>query len=458
MWRNRHVCHYLPPTVKPLTFAWIQQLAIVKKLFRSTSDVKLAYLNCIYPDDADWIVVYLEPWIADALGLERDQLFRVRRYIYGLPDAGRAFYELFKSKLEKEGYTMSKMDPCLFYRIQGDEETYIVIFVDDSFVYSNRKECIQDYEQKMRKHFEITTDPEAESFLGVTFTYDEEGNCKLSQKKLMTKLFNENPAMNTGKRWRPKTHPYGPATAHGDELSEEDKRAVDITTFLRLLGILMYLTKSRPEISTAVSFGATNSHNPLQHHYKELLHVVEFLRATPDDGLIIRVSHDGKIQFYCQVDASYLLHKDSKGHTGYAVGLTGGGYFYIRSSKQALVSTSSTHAEMRAIYTLVKVLLFLIYMCHELRVELHLPAIILEDNSAVVTVTSEENAYAKKCKHFLMVINYIREQINLGLIKIEKIAGTKNNADLLTKKLRDGTFLPKRNALLGLPTESKMDH
>ena len=77
----------------------------------------------------------------------------------------------------------------------------------------------------------------------------------------------------------------------------------------------MYLTKSRPEISTAVSFGATNSHNPLQYHYKEMLQVVEFLRATPDDGLIIRVSRDGRIQFYCQVDASYLLYRDSKGHT-----------------------------------------------------------------------------------------------------------------------------------------------
>jgi hypothetical protein len=78
---------------------------------------------------------------------------------------------------------MSKIDPCLFYRIQGDEETYIVIFADDSFVYSNRKEFIREYEQRMCKHFEITTDLEAESFLvGVTFTYDEEGNCKLGQK------------------------------------------------------------------------------------------------------------------------------------------------------------------------------------------------------------------------------------------------------------------------------------
>ena len=103
--------------------------------------------------------------------------------------------------------------------------------------------------------------------------------------------------------------------------------------------------------------------------------------------------------------------------TGYTIGLTGGGYFYIRSSKQALVSTSSTHAEMREIYTLVKDLLFLIYMCYELRVELHLPALVFEDSSAVVTVTKEENAHAKKCKHFLMVINYVKEQIiNLGLI------------------------------------------
>ena len=138
---------------------------------------------------------------------------------------------------------------------------------------------------------------------------------------------------------------------------------MDITLFLRFLGLLMYLTKSRPEISTAVSFGATNSHHPLQHHHKELLRVVEFLRATPYDGLIIRVSHDAKIQFYCQVDASYLLHRDSKGHTGYAIGLTGGGYFYIRSSKQALVSTSSAHAEMRAIYTLVKEFFYSLSTC-----------------------------------------------------------------------------------------------
>ncbi len=44
---------------------------------------------------------------------------------------------------------MSEMDPCLFYRIHCDEETYIVILVDDSFVYSNCMEYIREYEQKI---------------------------------------------------------------------------------------------------------------------------------------------------------------------------------------------------------------------------------------------------------------------------------------------------------------------
>ena len=47
----------------------------------------------------------------------------------------------------------------------------------------------------------------------------------------------------------------------------------------------------------------------------------------------------------------------------------------------------------------------------------------MEDNSAVITVTTDESTYAKKCKHFLMLINYVREQVDLGIINILKISG-----------------------------------
>ena len=283
------------PTVKPLTFAWILQLAVSKRMKRATMDIKQAYLNVPYPEDADWIVVRLERHIAEALGLDPSNLYRVMRYIYGLPESGRAFYEFYKSKLLEEGYTMSEMDPCLFYRIQKDEVTYIVLFVDDTYVFSNDEAHIKSLEDRMKKHFDVTIEPEADAFLGINFHYDESGNCKLSQKKLLTKLFNENPPLPQGKRWKPPKHPYGPAPSHGHQPSEEDLQAVDITVYLRLLGLLMYLTKSRPEITTAVSFGATNAHNPLQHHYRDLQYIVEYLRANPDDGLIIRVPTSSRV-------------------------------------------------------------------------------------------------------------------------------------------------------------------
>ena len=105
---------------------------------------------------------------------------------------------------------------------------------------------------------------------------------------------------------------------------------------------------------------------------------------------------------------------------------------------------------MRALYTLVKDILFIIYICSEVNISLLLlPAVIMEDNSAVVTISNEESAYLKKCKHFIMVVNYVREQLELGLIQVLKIKGELNNADLHTKKLRDKSFAVKADNILG---------
>ena len=74
----------------------------------------------------------------------------------------------------------------------------------------------------------------------------------------------------------------------------------------------------------------------------------------------------------------------------------------------------------------------------------------MEDNSAVITISNDETGYLKKCKHFLMLINYVKEQVNLGLIALHKVDGKINNSDTLTKKLRDNSFAPKTDSIMGL--------
>ena len=439
------------PTIKPLTFSFVLQLAIIHKMTMATMDIKCAYLNAPLPDTSDWIITEIEPHIATICNLKPGQHYRIATALYGLPDSGAVFYRHYCAALTAEGYTISTYDACLFYRITPTETTYITVYVDDTFIFTNSSTTLDNFITSMGKHYTVTLDTVADSFLGLQLTHNNDGSVLLTQPKLLTKLFNEFPPMKS-KSTKIPTHPYPPQRLG----TQPEPTPCDTYKYLRLLGILMYATKSRPEILAAVSFAGSKSSTPTDRDFQDLYYTVEYLRHTPSTGHLLQSrTPDGPIQFNCEVDASYLIHPDSKSQTGYSIGISDTpGSFHNRSQKQSLVSTSSMHSETRAIYTLVKDLIFLFLICRDLHVPVQLPAIIMEDNSAVITVTTVETAYTKKCKHFLMLINYIKEQVQLGLIRILKIDGNLNRADLHTKVLRDGSFAIKTNNILGLPPPS----
>jgi hypothetical protein len=437
------------PTIMPLTFALFLQLAVIHQLHMATMDIKSAYLNAALPPEADWIVTTLEPHIATVCGLDPAQEYRIANALYGLPDSGRLFYLHYKKALLAEGYTMSAFDNCLFYRITPTETTYIIVYVDDTFIFSNSQANIDAVITNIGKHYEVTLDRDATSFLGLNLAHNPDGTVTITQPKLLTKLFALHPPRK-GSTHTP-IHPYPPLPKDSDPPTQP----ADHYAYLRLLGILLYLTKSRPDIMAAVSFAGTRSSNPSDRDLSDLYYVVEYLRATPNIGHILHKSTLHALRLYCEVDASYLLHPDSKGHSGYTISFQGTkGTFHNRSVKQTAVATSSTHAEARAIFTLAKELNFLIALCQELRIPLELPAIVMEDNSAVVTLANTDTSYAKKCKHFLMVLNYIKEQITLGQIEARKIFGKLNNADLHTKPLRSASFQTMANKILGQPSSN----
>ena len=441
------------PTVGALTFSLILQLAVILGMKMATTDITSAYLQVQYPSDHVMLVTKLERNIAELCNLDPDAEYRINKYIYGLPDSGRAFYYLYKSVLEKEGYRCSRIDPCLFIKKDDTETTYVLIHVDDTYIFSDSTDNHLKFVERMNRHLPVTLDTKADSFLGVHIQHNEDGSVELTQEKLVNKLLKEFPDQQLH-RQRSIVHPYGTNTPP----SKEDTDAVvSSKEYLHTLGMLMYLTRSRPDILTAVSFAATKSHNPSQADYDSLMEIVEYIRQTRNKSYHIYKTTDGNnLQLTCEVDASYLVHPDSKGHTGYTMGFgKATGTFYCKSTKQTAVTTSSTHAEMRAIYTLVKDILYIIQLCNDIGTDLKLPAIILEDNSAVIAMTTEEASYLKKCKHFIMVINYVREQVEAGLISINKVKGSLNNADILTKKIRDRTYPVKVNNIMGHSIHNK---
>jgi hypothetical protein len=127
------------------------------------------------------------------------------------------------------------------------------------------------------------------------------------------------------------------------------------------------------------------------------------LRLTEDRGLILHtIDCKGfRLILYAEVDVSYMFHADSKGHTGYCIGFDRVGFFWYNCQKQTMVCISSTQAEMRALCTLVNDLIYLIDLCQELKMPLDLPAIVMEDNAAVIQIATEECAMMKRCKQYV---------------------------------------------------------
>jgi hypothetical protein len=501
------------PTVSALTFSLILQLAIMMNMVRATVDTVGAFLYQSIPKDKVPIVVKLEKEVAEVCGLDPNQMYILDKYLYGLPDAGKAYYEAYRDLLLANGYEQSKFDNCLFYRIEEIEITYITIHVDDTFICSTSDKGIKRFTDILQSKFEITINRKADDYLGLSIVEQEgmDGAVKISQPKLLQSLFDKYP-QQSGKL---PSIPFSES-----KHTELDDIEIDRKEYLRLLGSLMYVTKSRPDILTGTSFGATKSVNPSQGDYNRLLDIVDYLRATQDEGLIIHtyntkqvmnynkhktnrdllyvgdddadeqqtetkrtsiqpgdefefyeetdeedeqkthiqeeVENSGLFQLKCYVDASYLIHPDSCSHTGYVLSFGDIGCFYAKSSKQQLVATSSTHAEMRALYTLTQDLIYVISICEELQIPLKLPALVFEDNNPVVMLANGDATGTKRCKHFLMLVNYVKEQVANGLMEIRKINTAHNPADNCSKPTHGKDFQYKNQRLMGLQPGKKI--
>ena len=184
----------------PLTFSPFFQL---KKMHMAKMNIKSAYLNAAPSPDADWIVTTLEPHIAEVCDFDPSCIV-----LYSLPDSGRLFYLQYKAALLTEGYSMSAFDNCLFYRTTATKTTYIIVYIDDTFIFSNSAANFDTVITSIGNHYEVALDRDATSFLGLHLNHNADGTVTITQPKLLLKLFALYPPLKDHAH-KP-THPYPP--------------------------------------------------------------------------------------------------------------------------------------------------------------------------------------------------------------------------------------------------------
>jgi len=121
---------------------------------------------------------------------------------------------------------------------------------------------------------------------------------------------------------------------------------IDTGRYQRLVGKLIYLSHTRPDISFAVSLVSQFMHAPYQEHLEAVYKILRYLKATPGKGLFFRKNNQRLVEVYTDADwAGSVI--DRRSTSGYCT-FVWGNLVTWRSKKQSVVARSSAEAEYRA--------------------------------------------------------------------------------------------------------------
>jgi hypothetical protein len=202
-------------------------------------DVKSAFLNGPLSE-----LIYVEqpPGFEDPQF--PDYVYKLHKALYRLKQAPRAWDECLKEFLLKNGFEMGKADSTLFIQ-KVDKDLFICqIYVDDIIFGSTNKKFCEEFSRIMTKRFEMSMMGELKFFLGFQIKQLKNGTffCQTKYTSDMLKKF----VMANAKPIKT------PMAVNGHLDLNEDGKPVDQKVYRSMIGSLLYLCASRPDIMLSV--------------------------------------------------------------------------------------------------------------------------------------------------------------------------------------------------------------
>ena len=183
--------------------------------------------------------------------------------------------------------------------------------------------------------------------------------------------------------------------------------------FHKVVAMVLYLTKrTKPECLVAVAFLAIRVNKCTIDDVEKLQRLVRWIYATRDSGVVLRPGAGGiAVKFF--VDASYGVHSDGRSHTGSCVVIGDVGAVHCRSSKQLIVTKSSTEAELVRLSDSANqgifIRTFLISQGYKMK-----PATIYQDNQSCMALVERGRSGAERTRHTQIRYFWVKERVDTG--------------------------------------------
>lgn len=366
-------------------------------------------------------------------------IVELQKALYGCIESAKLWYDLLSETLLQDGFVKNALDHCVFNKMVDGVQITVVLYVDDLFITSVSDPAMDQLVFLLRSKFkEITIhDGKVHSYLGITWDFSSSLSVKVSMDGYTNDLLEFSGV--TGDVKTPATDQLFAIRA-ATPLDADAK-----ASFHTLVAKLLYLAKrTRPDVLLPVSFLTTRVQKPDEDDLNKLNRVLKYLNGTKELGIVLTVQDPIRIQAF--IDASYGVHEDGKSHSGLVVTL-GGGPILTKSTKQRLVTKSSTEAELVAASDFASEALasreFLIAQGHAVD-----PAVVLQDNQSTIAMLDNGISKSDRTRHIAIRYFWTKERVDNGEMQVSYVGTDEMTADVLTKPLQGEKFLKLRAKLL----------
>ncbi|XP_071738670.1 uncharacterized protein [Rutidosis leptorrhynchoides] len=325
------------------------------------------------------------------------------------------------------GFLQSVNDYSLYTKTDGNLFLSLLVYVDDILITGNDLNEIKRFKTYLNTNFLVKDLGKLKYFLGIEVLKVDNGLC-LSQRKYCIELLNEFGLLGS----KPVSVPIEQNYSCNTEAKHNDKAIENITQYQKLVGKLIYLTMTRPDISYAVHCLSQFMHNPLQSHFNLALHVLRYLKLSPGKGVTFTKSKDFELRVFTDADWAKSMFL-SKSVNGYCV-FMGDSLIAWKSKKQNVVARSSAESEYRSMSNATTEVMWIMKVLNDLKVKYSTPIPLFCDNNSAIQMANNP-IFHEKTKHLEVDVHFIREKISSGIIKTYKINSEDQIADIFTKGL-----------------------
>ncbi|CAH9056431.1 unnamed protein product [Cuscuta europaea] len=349
---------------------------------------------------------------------------RLLRSLYGLRQAPRCWFSKLSTSLRGYGFTQSHADYSLFTLRRDRRIMCVLIYVDDLLITGNDRDMIKQFKTYLAETFPVKDLGVMKYFLGIEVARNPTG-IYLCQRKYVLDILTETGMTSCKPVTFPMVQNHRLQSDSGPHFSDPER-------YRRLVGKLIYLTLTRPDICYSVHILSQFMQHPRLAHWEAVLRVLRYLKGSPGQGILLRSDSSLSLTGHCDADwASCPVTRRSV--TGYFVSL---GFSPIswRTKKQATVSRSSAEAEYRSMASLTCELIWLRNLLRSLGVTHAGPVHLYCDNQAALHIASNP-VFHERTKHIELDCHFIRDHIQAGTIAPAYTPTTEQPADLLTKAL-----------------------